>query len=228
MYTVRFMTANATVQRPFSRRAFISGGAVCLATLFVSGCRKRNFDRPAGQHDLGEIGALLYAKQHISEHALLVFRDSKGWSCMSTNCTYEGCDLTIQEADLYCSCCNSHFAYTGEVLATPARRDLPYFEIYFKDNHLYADTSKAVGADYRFTTPDIESALERLGVKIREQGMYEGGSKIPDILLGKGDAGKETEDGELEKLPDESMNTMTDTKSSGAFRGDLGSGSSSS
>ena len=212
----------------FSRRDFRSLSVIAAGGLLLGGCKKRSFDRPPGEHDLGEIGSLLYSKQHIIDYSLLVFRDGRGWSCMSTNCSYEGCDLTMQEADLYCSCCNSHFAHTGEVLSAPASRDLPYFEIFYKENHLFADTSKYVKADYRLTTPEIEQALERLGVQIREQGMYEGGMKVPNILLGKGDGEQLKGEGEFEKLPDERINSMTDTKSSGAFDPGILSSSSSS
>lgn len=194
-----------------TRRAFVLGTLAWATAFTFAGCKSKRFIRPPGEHDLGEIGSLLFARQHIADRAMLVYRDERGWSCLSTRCTYDGCDLTYQDQNFFCSCCNSHFTHEGRVLTGPAEHPLPYFEMRFKDNHLYALAGNEVAPDYRFTTPEIEAALQRLNVKFREQGISDGSQPIPKILLGSGDR-NEPRTGELEELPDESISDMTDTK----------------
>ena len=189
-----------------SRKQFIQKSSMVLALAAVPallsailGC-KRGYTRPAGEHNLGEVQDLLYTQQLVRERDILVYRDKNGWSALSAQCTYEGCALSYQEERFLCTCCGSVYDHLGALLKGPAEFALPYFEIGLKEGKLIADSSKVVTSDYRFTTPELEEAIARLDDRIREEGTR-AGSKIPDILLGKGD---QTETGpmfEEKKLP---------------------------
>ena len=172
----------------FDRRQFILLLGLSLTSGFGgSGCERR-YQRAGANHVLGEVQYLLFPKKHIRERALLLFRDDGGWSVLSTQCTHEGCDLTYQDQVLLCSCCESVFRHDGMVLRGPAKDPLPFYSISYRDNKLYADGSKIVGADYRFTTPEIERAVKDLRARILKEGIGPQ-ENIPNVLLyGQGTA----------------------------------------
>lgn len=168
-----------------------------LTTLF--GC-KRGYVRDSGELNLGQVQDLLYTQQLIRDKDILVNRDPSGWSAMSTQCSYEGCALSYQEERFLCTCCGSVYSHAGAVLKGPAEIQLPYFEVKYLEGSFYADSSKVVASNYRFTSPELEEAIARLDERIKKEGTR-AGSQIPDILLGKGD---QTESGpmfEEKKLP---------------------------
>ncbi|MCC6219633.1 MAG: Rieske (2Fe-2S) protein [Deltaproteobacteria bacterium] len=173
-------------------------------------CKPRHFVRPGGEFDLGEVRHLLFAKQYLIDKSMLVHRDKTGWRVLSGRCTYDGCDLTYQEDTMMCSCCYSEFKHTGEVIKGPAAHPLPWYEIRYKDNHLYANSGKTVNPNYRFTTDEIEKRLTELREQIGAEGVPEG-IEIPEVLLGKDIDDLNTEDDDLEPLPDENLSNMTDT-----------------
>ena len=165
----------------------------------ILGC-KRGYTRPAGEYNLGQVKDLLYTQQLVRERDILVYRNKDGWSALSTQCSYEGCALSYQEERFLCTCCGSVFDHFGSVLKGPAEAALPYLAINYSDGNLYADSSKVVTKEYRFTSPELEEAIARLEERIKKEGTR-AGSQIPDILLGKGD---QTETGpmfEEKKLP---------------------------
>ncbi len=152
-----------------------------IVTLLVS-C-KQAYHRPAGEHDMGDVGDLLYSEQHNRPRALLIFRDDQGWSALSTQCSHDGCDLTYQDQMLVCSCCQSKYDKQGRVVHGPSEEALPFFEIRYKDNHLYANSAKIVDENYRFTTPEIEAAIAALRERVKKEGVRTV-VRIPEILLG--------------------------------------------
>jgi nitrite reductase/ring-hydroxylating ferredoxin subunit len=157
---------------------------IVAAWLFLPGCRQ-NYERPYGEFDLGDVGQLIYDMQFVRDKAMLLFRDDNGWSVLSTRCTHEGCELSLQEDNLLCMCCGSTFSHRGLVQKEPARRNLPWYRLRFADNHLYALAGEEVDSSYRFTTPELTKALEKVGERLKE-GVRPGG-RIPEILLGTGD-----------------------------------------
>lgn len=196
---------NLTKNIELSRRTFVRAlaGGLALSLFPLSSCRRR-FVRPGGELRLGQLEKLLFAEQHIADKSILLRRDTAGWSALSTRCTYEGCDLTNQEENLLCHCCHSLFAANGRVLKGPASDNLPWYEVYYKDNLLFVNTAKQVTSKARFTTPEIEAAIKKLRAKIKKDGPQEG-VKIPKILLGD----IEEEKGELEAFSSE-LEHMTD------------------
>jgi hypothetical protein len=169
----------------FSRRFFILGG---VSSIGLMACERSIYKREEEQKDLeldlGPVKTLLYTQIHIPVKAVLLFRDIDGWSALSTRCTYHGCDLTFQEPILLCPCCKSQFGMDGQAYAGGvATRPLPWVEVNYKHGHLYAYPGKVVDSKKRFTTPEIEAAVRKLKLQIRDPNIASE-AKIPDALLG--------------------------------------------
>jgi len=169
----------------FSRRIFIVGG---ISSLGFLACERSAYRREEEQKnvalDLGPVRNLLYTQIHIPIKAILLFRDIDGWSAISTRCTYNGCDLTFQEPTLFCPCCKSSFSldgdpYSGDYATIP----LPWIEVGYKEGHLYAYPGKVVSKKKRFTTPEIESAIRKLKLQIRDPSVSSE-ARIPEAVLG--------------------------------------------
>lgn len=172
------------VEKCLNRREAL---AILLALPFatVSAC-KRKYRRPPGDINLGGVQDLLYEKQIVRDRDILVIRDLAGWASMSTQCTFDGCGLSYQDLKFVCMCCGSSFDHNGIVTHGPATDPLPFFKMRYADGNLYTDAGEVVSPDTRFTTPEIEAALQRLGERIRKEGTRSG-MQIPSILLGAGD-----------------------------------------
>lgn len=178
------------------RRKFLHhlGALACVSSipLLGSGCERHRYIRPAGELDLGPVKDLLYDVSNRKESSSLVFRDINGWAALSTRCTYRGCDLTYQEpvvgtALLLCPCCRTRYRLSGQPFdGWPATHPLPWMKIYYRDGHLYTDAGKHVGQKERFTTKEIEEAIQELRRRIKEKDISDG-VKIPEVLMGKGD-----------------------------------------
>lgn len=193
-------------------RKLLAAGGFFLLVLAAGGCKFRDYKRPAGLLNLGEVKTLLFEKQHIPVKAILLYRDERGWSALSTRSTYSGCDLTYQDQTLLDSCSGSEFSHSGKVLRGPADRPLPWYGLEYKDNRLFVDTGEIVDESYRFTTPEIEAAIRELREKIKTDDSSRG-MKIPKILLGEGDeTGSELEQfaDELNDLSGSEVTRMTD------------------
>lgn len=169
------------MQMLWTRRMVLQAGVVFVLT----GC-KRRYERPYGELYLGPVSSLLYTQQFVRDRAILVFRDDEGWSSLSTRCSHEGCELSYQDEQLVCMCCGSYFSINGRVKKGPATEALPWFEMRYGDGGLYAISGKPVDAKYRFTTPELSQALNRLMDRIEKDGGRIGG-RIPQELLGEKD-----------------------------------------
>jgi nitrite reductase/ring-hydroxylating ferredoxin subunit len=169
-----------------TRRKLIMGLG---SALLLTACERHKYIREKEQRDaeldLGPVKDLLYNQTHIPLKSVLMFRDIDGWSCLSTRCTYEGCDLTYQEPILLCSCCHSTFDINSGLPHTGshAARPLPWLEMSYREGHLYAHPGKPVDRKWRFTTPDIEEAVRKLKIQVREEGVES--VKIPKALMGQ-------------------------------------------
>ncbi len=159
------------------------------SVLFLAACERHRYVREKEQKevelDLGTVKDLLITQTHIPIKSILLFRDIDGWSALSTRCTYEGCDLTYQEPILLCPCCHSTYdAGTGlPYSGSSASRALPWVEVSYREGHLYAHPGKPVDRKWRFTTPEIEEAVRKLRIQIRDEGVEQ--VKIPKALMGK-------------------------------------------
>lgn len=169
-----------------SRREFVLGVG---ATLLLAGCERHRYvrekEQASAELDLGPVKELLFTQTHIPIKSVLIFRDIDGWSALSTRCTYEGCDMTHQEPILLCPCCHSTFDMTRGLphKGSKATQALPWLEITYREGHLYAHPGKTVKSDWRFTTPEIEEAVRKLRIQVREEGVEN--VKIPKALMGQ-------------------------------------------
>ena len=178
-----------------------------LAIVFL-GCKSRSYNRPPVHINLGEVKTLLFEKQHVADRSVLLYRDDEGWSALSTRSTYSGCDLTYQDQTLLDSCSGSQFSHNGSVLRGPANRPLPWYGLFYQENRLFVDTGKVVDKSYRFTTAEIEKAIEDARRRIAEDDSTRG-VKIPKILLGEGDQSSSEIDQFAEELDDLSGSEVT-------------------
>lgn len=150
-------------------------------------CTRHRYERPCGELDLGSVKELLYSIVHVRPVACLVYRDSDGWSVLSTRCTYVGCDLTYQEPVLLCPCCKTRYTLDGVPLpGWPATVPLPWIDISYKDGHLFANPCVIHPPSWRFTNPEIEEAIRKLREQVKDENLSDE-VKIPGLLTGKGD-----------------------------------------
>jgi nitrite reductase/ring-hydroxylating ferredoxin subunit len=177
----------------YPRRTFIFGIGGFLTLLLLGGCKRHKYIRSEAQKgielDLGTVKSLLYTVVHIPLKSVLVFRDMDGWRALSTRCTYEGCDLTFQDQQqvLFCPCCKSAYNTSGRPFeGSKASTNLPWMEIFYKEGHLYARPDKVVDEKYRFIDPQIEAAVRKLKMQVRDEKVADG-TKIPESLLGSKD-----------------------------------------
>lgn len=178
-----------------SRRSFIGGLASLVPVAAglslasgISGCVRHRYVRPAGELMLGTVRELLYSVVHVRPKAALVYRDVDGWRALSTRCTYQGCDLTFQEENLFCPCCKSYYDHEGHLYPNAKAQDpLPWMTMFYREGKLYAEPGKPVPPTYRFTTAEIEEAVRKLRERIKEEGLADE-VKVPPILMGEGDA----------------------------------------
>jgi Rieske Fe-S protein len=163
--------------------------AVLPVILAGQACTRHRYVRPESELDLGPVKELLYERVHNRAKSVMLFRDTDGWSALSTRCTYEGCDLTfnepvIAEPVLLCACCRTRYNLKGIVIGGgPATEPLPWIDLYYHDGHLYANPGKIHPAAYRFMTEEIRKAEEALRERIKPEDV-EDEVKIPEVLGG--------------------------------------------
>jgi len=80
------------------------------------------------------------------------------------------------------------FSHEGKVLKGPALDNLPYYEIFYGENHLFANAGKEVKPDYRYTTPEIERAISKLRERIKNEKMLPTDNIPPILWNGQGAA----------------------------------------
>jgi len=171
-----------------SRRGAIKASFVVVVSILffpLAACNRR-FNRPKGMYYLGEVKEFLFEETFVREKSFLVVRDMEGWGAMSARCTKEGCDLTYQERNLLCPCCNSVYSLDGKVEKGPASHPLPWYQVGYDKNKLTANTGNEVKPSARFTTPEIEAALVKLRKELKEKDIDPNDPtvRIPKVLLG--------------------------------------------
>lgn len=177
-------TLHQYFEKSVSRRQTLKTlGLLALACALPIGCKKQ-YVRKQELLYLGTLEQLLFAKQHVRESAMLVFLDDLGWSSLSTQCTVEGCDLTYGDDTLACPCCESVYSHRGKIIHGEAKLSLPWYEVSFTNNALYANSGRTVNAEHRFTTPALSSQLGKLRELIAQEQKK---TPIPKILKGGGD-----------------------------------------
>lgn len=155
-------------------------GVLVLGTCFLPGCIndrqtnqtrwfERDYWRKPKEYRLGKLKEFLYDQAFQREFSFLVVRDKQGWGTMDARCTYNGCDLSYNSTVFVCPCCQSVFSHQGQVLRGPATRDLPWYNMSYRDNQLFVEVGQKVAPSFRFTQPDIESAIKKLNLTVGQE-----------------------------------------------------------
>ena len=153
------------------RRDFIiSTIAYLTAGALFSGCEREPYKRKAERVFLGLPRELMLPVQAILEKGVVVFRDDDGWSALSGRCTLEGCDLSFTGKHLLCPCCRSYFSLSGRRLSGRAEKNLDWYKVKYHKEALYAMTVSIMPADYRFTTPYLETYVSDIRDRLAVEG----------------------------------------------------------
>lgn len=115
----------------FFRTALRSALLLCTVLFFV-GCESGVERRPFGYLRLGSIGAFQEPMKYLPNDAIVLRRDSGGFSAMSTLCTFDLSPLRLErgpggEIYLQSTVTKSRYAIDGKVIDGPAKAPLPYF-----------------------------------------------------------------------------------------------------
>lgn len=174
-----------------SRREFLgvlSSSVLYLGLFPLVACERSSYERPEEDLDLGTVKELLFKRYHARSRSVLVFRDKQGWSALSLRCTYEGCDLSVQDSFLLCPCCRSAYDFTGQVYSGgKSKRALPWLEMFYREGHLFARVPRAgknIDSSYRFTTVEIEEAISARRERYTDE-LVGDTVKVPPSLSGQ-------------------------------------------
>ena len=109
--------------------AVAAGGAGVLAMDFL---RPRALFEPPTRFTAGAVNGFAPGSVFTAEaHGVFVMRFQDGFRALSAVCTHLGCITRYRpdERIIACPCHGSRFGLDGEVLAGPAPRPLPWFEM---------------------------------------------------------------------------------------------------
>lgn len=124
-----------------------------LASASLSGCAGATYVTPALLPD----GSLLVATGDVSEKGeaflqargmerpVYLRRSESGWTAVLASCTHRGCQPEPVGDRLVCPCHGSEFGFGGEVLAGPADRPLPRYDVIEEDDRLIVVVPEGVG-----------------------------------------------------------------------------------
>lgn len=121
-----------------TRRVFLTTVVQCAAATACVACGAQGSnpepggggaDIPAGPVTGLAIGTL----RAVDGVDVCIGRDANGIYAMSLVCTHQGCDMSVDgyvsAAGITCTCHGSRFGSNGQVLAGPARKALPHFQV---------------------------------------------------------------------------------------------------
>ncbi len=87
----------------------------------------------------------------IEDKSVFIFSEIDGLYAISAICTHLGCIVSQSETGFQCPCHGSKYDPDGRVIAGPAPRPLPWFEITERvDGSLMVDAAKEVKRGTRF------------------------------------------------------------------------------
>ncbi len=125
---------------PLDRRRFcqFAGGSACAIAAGGAGVLAADFLQPRALFEpptrftAGAVNGFALGSVFTDEaHSVFVMRLQDGFRAMSAVCTHLGCITRYRpdERIIACPCHGSRFGLDGEVLAGPAPRPLPWFEM---------------------------------------------------------------------------------------------------
>ena len=192
-----------TSASPIGRREALSRLSSLLLCALAA-CTRRRYERDGFEFKLGPYGDFLYRKVGLRKRAIVLFRDERGWSALSTRCTYNGCDLSDHDSYFLCPCCRSVYDPFGRKISGPAPGDLPWMGIRFVRGEIYVNPSPARRAapGDRFTTEELEREIAQRGIQIGELTLKDD-VYIPKILddIAKSRTDSRAASGVVDKMP---------------------------
>ncbi len=92
------------------------------------------------------------------DRRLFVVRDQDSFHVVSAICTHLGCTVQWRQTEFACPCHGSHFRADGTVVAGPAPRPLPWYEVSLSpDGLLEVDSATQVARGFSFTPPKAKA-----------------------------------------------------------------------
>ena len=139
---------------PSSRRQFLVRAgkwSVCACALSAAAGSLRLahpdfFDGPPERFPLGtpadfKTGTLTW----LPDRQIFVLRQGTGFAAFSSRCTHLGCTVRRTAEGFFCPCHGARYDEQGRVTAGPARKPLPWFEVWAEsDGRIWVDTGKPV------------------------------------------------------------------------------------
>jgi len=141
--------ASEMTRRDFLATAGIGVAAVCGAGAVVGAVRFAIPQTSAGASARFPLGTPADFKARtvtwLRERELFVLRDEKGFGAFSSRCTHLGCTVRRTSDGFTCPCHGAHYDPLGHVLSGPARRELPWFQLWQEpDGRIWIDLGKTV------------------------------------------------------------------------------------
>lgn len=145
--------------------------AVLAVFTIATACTPSERTRPYGYLRVAPLSAIESPYSFFLEQGLLIRRDARGLSAMSTFCTYDLSKLVLKRGQeglrFESQLTTSQYAFDGSVLRGPAKRDLPYFKVVLDaavyggpKNTVYVFIGREVPPSWRLTLPAQESAQQ--------------------------------------------------------------------
>ncbi len=115
------------------QRSFWPTSVLSLLLFLVIGCTSDGLQRPYGYMRLGKVVDFPSGETYLPDLRLVVRRDDRGFSVMSTDCTVDLSPLTRKEGERgvtwISSYTTSSYTSAGEVLSGPSKRRLPHYNL---------------------------------------------------------------------------------------------------
>jgi nitrite reductase/ring-hydroxylating ferredoxin subunit len=153
------------VVAPLRAKKIFSILLLCLGiALVVCACQTSVRKRPPGWFKLGKVVDFSEAETYLADKRLLLRKDARGFSVMSTECTHDLSALLPKKTNagvvFFSEYSDSQYAEDGKVLHGPAVQDLPYFELRIDESvyggpkdALYVQVGTEVPKDWRLAVP---------------------------------------------------------------------------
>lgn len=143
--------------------------ASVMATLLLlcAGCTNSPKRRPVGVLGVGDYRQFTEPYTYRPDVQLVVFKDERGLSFMSTECTYDLALLQLAPGpsgalEFTSAFSTSRYSLDGKVLSGPANFPLPFYRARYAEEVLggpktsiYVEIPGEVGSDWRLALPEV-------------------------------------------------------------------------